>query len=349
MDDFSLHVNGWKYSGWTALQVTRSMEQLAHSFSVALTDRWGEGDYSEIPVEAGDACAISYKSDWVTNGYVDDDSLGYDARSHTVEFDGRSATGDLVDCAAVYQGGQWRNKGLLQIATDLCDPFEIEASSNVDLGGRFTLFEIQDGETVFQALERGARRRGVLMLTKADGGLIFDRVGSAKVRTKLEYGKNILRCQKRSSWRERFSQYTIKAQAQGSDTFFGAAASAISRSSSDDGISRYRPMVLVADDEDSGTELQKRADWERNVRAGRAKRVTYAVQGWEHEDGLWEPNTLVTVVDPVARIDDELLLVEVSHSRDEQSGSMTSLTLTFPEAFGVQPLPAPKKKKGALF
>lgn len=346
MSDLELSINGWKYSGWTSMQITRGIENLAHSFSVTLTDRW-ENDGEDIPIRSGDACTVSLGDQLLTNGYVDDDGIEYDATNRSLTCQGRSATSDLVDCSVA--GSQFKGLGLLAIAKRLCSPFDISVSTNVDLGSVFRVFELQDGETVFQALQRAAQRRGVLLLTKADGSLIFDRVGSVKVKTKLVYGRNILRGSRRRSWRDRFSNYTVKSQSSGTDDFFGKSASSISRSSTDSAVTRHRPITIMADDEDSGSELQKRVDWERNVRAGRSDRVGITVQGWEHDGGLWDPNTIVSIEDKILRLNTDLLIVETVHSRNEQDGSITTLSLTMPEAFDVQPLPPPKKKSGSIF
>lgn len=348
MSDFQLHVAGKKYSAWETLQVTRSLEQLADSFSLTLSERWA-GENSQLPVAALQACRVTYDGRDVITGWIDEDLTTYDARAHTITATGRSLTGDLVDCAAVHRGGQWRGKDLQRIAEDLCDPFGVAVVMNTDVGAAFRLFELQDGETVFQALGRACRRRGVLLRANESGALVLDRVGSTKVRTSLEYGRNILRGQKRNSVQDRFSTYTVKAQTQGTDNLFGLGASGLKRVSTDVGVTRYRPTILPAEDEDSGGELQKRADWERNVRAGRAKRVDYTVQGWEHQDGLWAPNTLVTVRDSVLRVDDELLVVSVNFVRSETDGTITNLSLTLPEAFDVQPLPPAKKESWSLF
>jgi len=319
------------------------MEQLAHSFDVSLTDRWS--DVSEpVPIEGGDECVVLIDGQKISTGYVDDDGLDYDATNKTLSFQGRSKTEDLVDCAAIHRSGQWRNKGLLQIAKDICDPFGISASTAVDLGRNFKNpnFKIQEGETAFECLSRGARMRGVLMMTDANGDLYFDRAGTQRVTTVIERGKNVIRCSKRNSWKHRYSQYIIKTQASGNDDFYGSSTS-IKRTSVDSGVTRYRPTVIVAENEDSGTELQKRADWERNVRAGRSKRITYTIPGWTHSDGLWSPNTMIRVIDPVAQIDDELLAVSVMFSRSDE-GTFTSIDLTLKEAFDVQPLPPEKRE-----
>lgn len=345
-DDFTLNVRGQKYAGWTDLSVTRSMEQLAHSFSLSLTDKWTT-DGKSVPVVSGDICSIAYGTKRVSTGYVDDDSKTYDANQRTQSFTGRSKTADLIDCSPARTSRKsWRKATLLSIAEQLCDPFNIAVTANVDTGLKFSRFAIEEGETVFAALERAARQRGVLMVTDGDGDLVFDRAGSTKVATTLKWGVNILAGGATRSMRDRFSEYTVVCQSTGSDELFGSNTS-IKRTSTDPGVERSRPITIMADTEDSGSELQKRADWERNVRAGRARRYTYTVQGWEHESGLWTPNALVRVVDPEFDLDDELLIVSTTQRRSNQ-GTTTELSLTGKEAFDVQPLPL-KKKKGRVF
>lgn len=341
-DEFVLIVNGKRYGGWTNVSIVRSIESLAHSYSVQYIDRWIE-DGDAIPIRRGDECEIHLNDSRVTRGYVDVDSGSEDANTSSLEFSGRSKTCDLVDCAAIYRSGQWAKAGLSKIAKDLCDPFGISVSTEVDLGRPFTNpgFALQEGETVFEALSRAARMRGVLMWTDRDGNLVFGRRGSSRVKTRLVRGDNIISSSFTHSWEDRFDSYIGKAQSAGNDQRSGKDVT-ISRTATDDRVSRYRPTVILADAEDAASELQKRVDWERNVRAGRSESASYTVQGWEHSEGLWQPNTLVHVVDPRARLDSELLISSVRQSRGEQ-GTTTQIDVTLPEAFDVEPLPRPKK------
>jgi prophage tail gpP-like protein len=343
MSDLELRINRYRYSGWKTLRVTRSIEQFAHSYRVTLTDKWNEGA-SPIPIVAGDEVVLFIGNTRISTGYVDEDGLSYDDTSRTLTFSGRSKTCDLVDCAAIHHPGSWRNTGLLTIANDIFAPFSIDVRTNTTTGEKFRKFAIEEGETAFECISRAARERGLLMLTDAYGDLVFDRAGSSRVATVIERGVNIKRGSKKNSHRERFSKYIVKAQSPGTDEGGGKSTS-LKRSSTDKDVSRYRPTIILADNESSGTELQKRADWERNVRSGRAKRLTYTLAEWEHADGLWEPNTLIRVIDPDARVDDELLAVSVTQSRDDQ-GSLTTIELAAKEAFDVEPLP--RKKKGSL-
>ena len=343
--DFELLINATKYKGWTKLQITRSMEQLAHSFMMdSVVPASGRVGY------AGNLCEVQYKGGIVTTGFLDEDTLDYDANSKTFGVSGRSTTGDLVDCSAIYKGGQWKNTGLLKIAQDLCDPFEINVTAYTDLGTPFKYFKIEPGEKVFDCLDRAARMRGVFLSTTSDGHLAIETVGQERITTPLEYGKNIKKCQYKRSFADRFGSYKVIAQlSMGGNigNMMTPKQITISKTSTDSQ-SRHRPLIIQAETEDSASELQKRADWERNTRAGRSLRVTYTVQGWEHAKGLWEPNRLVAVNDPtIPLIDDELLIVSVTYTRGEE-GTLTSLELTQPEAFTVKPLPPKKVKKGAI-
>jgi prophage tail gpP-like protein len=346
-DLFELKIMGSKYEGWTSVSLRRSIQELAHSFSVSLTDRWS-ADQEKIPIYAGDEYVLSLNGKDVSVGYIDNSMHSYSATSEEISFNGRSKTGDLIDCAAIHKSGHWKNQGLLKIAKDICSPFSINVNSKIDLGGVFNYFSIQECETAFQCIERASRMRSVLMLTDGNGNLYFDRTNTGQaLKTVLERGKNIIAGYKNISWQERFKNYTIKTQAKGSDDAFGKTISAMKRTAEDSGITRYRPIYIQADNEDDGSELQKRIDWERNVRAGRSLTLSYTVQGWEHEEGLWEPNKIVRVIDNRFNIDSEMLITTTTQKRDS-NGTTTEIEVMSPAAFKVEPLPTKNKKEVGL-
>jgi len=351
MTDFTLNVNKTKYGGWTTLSIRKSIDELAHSFDVSFSDQWSDQD-ERIPIVAGNDVTVVYGSETIITGYVDDDTSSYSATGRSLGIKGRSKTGDLVDCAAVKGSGTraWRRAGLRKIAEDICGPFDIDVLAAANLGSKFNRFTIEEGETAFSLLQRAARMRGLLVLTNADGNLVFSRVGTTTVATTLKLGENILGCNHQRSMRSRFSSYRVNCQTVGSDeTADSPKKTTLSATSEDDGVGRYRPTVLMADNEDRKSELQIRADWERNVRAGESRSFAYTLRGWEHRDGLWEPNTIVHVVDDFNWLDAELLISEVVFSRSD-SGTMTTLTLKAKEAYDIEPLfppakPATQKKK----
>lgn len=342
MDELSLSVEGLRYSGWQSIRVTRSIEQLAPTFAVGFAEQWNElGE--PIPINEGDGAIVRLGDDTVITGYVDDSNISYDDATHEANVMGRAITGDLVDCAAIHQGSLWRNADLETIANDLCAPFSLEVDVEGSVGKVFRRFPLQEGETVHETLERAARMRGVLLLTSAEGKLLLTHTGSREVGTALVRGQNIIRGSRRGSMRDRFSQYTGKAQIAGDDSKSGEDV-VIKRTVTDERVNRYRPTIIMAETEDTGEELKDRVTWERNRRAGDARRVTYTVQGWRDDDGkLWEPNTLVNVSDGWLRIRGQLLVVSVQYQRSN-GGTTTEIELTRKEAFDLIEFPPPKPR-----
>jgi len=341
MTDITLKIEGAAYGGWKTVQLTRSIEQFAQTFRVGFSESWSQQE-EPIPILEGQAVAIEVDGETILNGFVENNQIDYSDDNHTMSVEGRSKTGDLVDSAAIYRTGQWQNTGLLAIARDLLTDYDITASSETNLGGKFKEFAIQDSETIFECLDRAARMKGVLQATDPDGNLLFTRASRTTLTTVLERGVNILSGSRRGDFRDRHSRYIVKTQVRGTDEFFGKDASGISRVSVDSDVARERPLILMAEGQETGAELQKRADWERNVRAGRSRRLTYTVQDWTNDQGVWDANKLVRVKDSFLRVDETLLITTAQLLRSNEQGTITRLELTNKEAFDVEPLP-PKK------
>lgn len=345
MPDFRVVVNGQSYGGWKEASVVRTIEALAGSFEVLVSEKW-PGQPTRREINPGDACEITLDETVVLSGYVDDVNGQYGPGrdggdgTHTVSIMGRDKTGDLVDCSHAGPPNEWTGQRIDQIARAICEPFGIPVTveSGTDIGAALSKkFTIQQGETAYEAIERMARMRAVLAVSDGRGGLVLTRSGTAKAPTALVLGENILAGSGLSSIRERFSEYTVKGQLAGSDTLYGTQASGPAGLAQDPIIQRYRPIVIVAEDQaDIGT-CQKRARWEANVRAGRGRRVTYRVQGWKHKGGLWKPNELVDVRDPLLGIATEMLIVSVRQTI--QNGSTTEIEAARPEAYELTPLP----------
>ena len=151
MPDVRLKVAGSEYGGWKRIRISRSIEQLAGSFDLAVSELWPGQDY-ERRILAGDACSVLVDGQALVTGYVDDVSIAHGSTRHEVGVSGRDATGDLVDCSAIKGSGQWASRTLEQIATELCKPFGIKVRAEVNTGKAFNGFALQEGETVFEAL-----------------------------------------------------------------------------------------------------------------------------------------------------------------------------------------------------
>lgn len=346
--DWTVRINGTEYPLWETLRLGMAIDQLAHTFAVSLYDGWVAKE-EDVPFQEGDPIVLLWKGTEALTGYVDRVSISYSSTGHTLSAEGRSKTGDLVDCAAVVSPGEWAKADILKIATDITGPFGIGAGNYTDIGTPVRKFAVQEGETAAESLERLARTRGVLATCDAFGDVRFARAGQDRASTKLQYGVNILTGSREGSATERFSEYTLKSQVSGDDSFFGEKAATPMGTATDDLVTRYRPLVVLSECQESGAELKKRAEWERTVRAGRARRLSYRVQGCEHLDGyLWVPNLLVQVDDPRLRVQGDYLVAEVAITASQAYGTVTDLTLMSPKAFTVEPIPKPKQKGGFL-
>jgi prophage tail gpP-like protein len=339
--ELELVVNGQAYGGWTSATITRSIEQLADTFALGFTERWTP-DAKPLPIREGSPCSVSYDRKPVIVGYVDESNTDYDKEQHTASVDGRAKTGDLVDCSAKFHS--WKNQTLTHIATTLCQPFGVRVSvaAGVDVSAQFRRFAVQDGETGYEAIERAARMRGVLLTTDGRGDLVITRAGAKRTATVLRQGDNIIRGSRNGSMKDRYKDYTLKAQVSSDDDFNGQLALCIKATASDSGVKRHRPLTVMADAQETKTQLTKRAEWERNVRLGRGLRLSYTVQGWEHASGLWEPNLLVQVKDDFLGIDGQFLVMTARLVLDE-NGTTADLELAPPEAVSVEP-PKPVKR-----
>ena len=331
------------YDGWKNITVTRGIEQIAGTFELGLTERW-PGQVDGRPIRPGESCTVALDGQVVITGFIDDVQPEYDDKNHTLNIAGRDRTGDLVDCSVLPAGRQWSGRTLLQIAVDLCRPFGIPVKAEADVGAAFASFTSQHGETSFEALERGARQRGILLVADGKGGLILTRAGTSRCPTALVEGVNILKANANLSQRDRHSKYIVRTENPGSDWSTPEQNSGAEATATDPNVKRYRPLIIMGEEPGHGESLAQRARWEANVRIGRGSTATITVQGWHHDGGLWQPNTLVDVKSPMLYLDMSMLITSVTYRLGEE-GTTCDLGISRPEAFELIAMADKKKKK----
>lgn len=341
MSSVVVTIGGERHAGWTAARITRSLEQAAGTYRLTLTDETPVRVWPR-PYRPGARVAVSLGGDTVITGWIDTVRPRYDADRHTIEIAGRDAVGDLVDCSAASAPGEWRDTSLEEIAAALAAPYGISVVAVADTGAPFRRYRIEEGETVYEAIERGCRLRGVLPLSDGGGRLVLGRPGRARAGVELRRGDNILAASGESDWTGRYSRYRVLGQQAGSD-FLGAAGAAHVRGEAvDPVVTRHRPLTVLAEQGLDDGEAAERAAWEADVRAARARRLTVRVRGWrERGDAgvLWSPGAIVRVVDDWLAVDTDLLIAAVLYELDGE-GARTTLTLTPPAAWSAQPPPA---------
>jgi prophage tail gpP-like protein len=339
-----LSIGGERYGGWTSVRISRGLEQVSGSFDFGVSERF-DGVARPRPIRKGMAASVLLGSMQVMQGFTDVVAPQYDAQTHGLSVSGRDATGDLVDCAAICKSSSWNNRTMAQIASDLCAPFKVPVKVLADVGPTFAQWQIEPGETVIDNMDRMARYRGVLLLSDGLGSLLITQPGAAAAAGSLVLGQNIRSGSGQSSMQQRFSEYLVKAQQAGSDTTFGAIAAGPSASVMDPTVGRYRPTVIMAEDQGNPTTCKLRAQWQRTVAAARSEQITYTVDGWTANGKLWQPNTLVPVNDSFMGINETRLISQVVFTLDEQ-GKRTEISVVGRHAYDPIKLPQPPAHGG---
>jgi prophage tail gpP-like protein len=113
-------------------------------------------------------------------------------------------------------------------------------------------------------------------------------------------------------------------------------AAGVKATVTDANVTRYRPMLIVAESAATQEQAEKRIKWERSTRSGGAVAADYTLAGWgqlgPNGGRLWRVNELVRVDDDAAHIHDTFLVAEASFEIGDQ-GQIAKLHLGLPDAF----------------
>jgi prophage tail gpP-like protein len=342
-DEVFLYVNNKIYSGWKDVNITRSLEAMAGSFSLSVVESKTTENFDLF---CGDQTIVKIGDDAVITGYIDDYHPSFDAGSHSITITGRDKTADLIDCSAAYKTGQWNNQNIFKIAKDLCGPFGIEVKTNLKKLPTIKKFKLQTSETVHEALDRLAKQLGVVITSTRDGSKLFITQSSqVALNITLKEGENILAGSASYSFKDRFSQYIVKPQQNQDETNiikvgdeededdYVIVSNKVKGICNDESIKRYRPKIFVSEYVLNKSEANLRAKWEAIITAGKSSDIDIEVQGWRMPNGeLWDVDKLVMVDSPKLRIKKNLLITEVNYKKNE-NGTTTSLKLKRPDAF----------------
>lgn len=345
MSDFvTLAVNGKQYGGWKSVRIEAGIERVARSFEVSITDRWPGSAEETRRIRPGDQVEVKIGNDLICTAWVDAVPVDYDAQGITVMVRGRSKTADLVDCSADNSTGQFKGLKAEEIAKKLAGQYGVNVVAQAATGAALTDHQIQQGESVFESLDRLAKQRQLMISDSGAGDLVILSPGSGgKAASKLELGVNILKASAGFDYSDVYSDYTVKGQSsrQGVDSDWDAASAALQSSHSgtakDSSLKRRRVLVVRQSGQADSGSCQKRASHEQRVRAAKAGEIRYTVASWRQQNGaLWQPNQSVDINDMIMGIKTTLLISEVIYTLDE-GGMFAELVCISPDAFLSEP------------
>jgi prophage tail gpP-like protein len=337
-DKVELKLGGQSFSGWTSIDIRIDLDAGASSFSLGVTKRDPERDeFWELEADA--ECEVAIGGETVITGYTDRLESDLSGEVHSITVSGRSKSADLIDCSAIAKPGSWRKKKVEAIATELAKPFGIKVKAEADTGAPLRLFALQPGETVWEAIQRACQHRGLLPISRADGTVAIINAKPEGTAVRLVQGQNLLTIRGSHDVADRFSQYIVKGQAAGDDEVNGKAAAHPKAEAKDPAVKRYRPLLVVAEDQVDTATAKKRAAWESIVRAAKAQSADVELVSWRRSDGaLWRASDAVDLDAPAAWISDSMMVAGVGFVIDDR-GRRVELHIVRPEAYSQLPVP----------
>ena len=344
----TLITGGVALSGWTAVRVTRSLDQVPSTFDIELTERY-PGQAAAAIVNPGAPCVVMLGADTVLTGYIDRLNPSFTPGGHTVRILGRSKCEDLVDCSispAALNGMTISTTSLQYLAQQLADPYGITVSSktgnNVPVaatGGGPLTFSAIITETAYEVIERVSRYAGVLAYDGVDGNLILANVGTSSMASGFQQGVNVEAADVSFSMDQRYQEYLPTLM---STNMFGnqGAGGVTYAPAYDKGVPRFRELVVVSEQFAISTQFaQSRIQWEAARRLGRSQAVRLVCDSWRDKAGtLWAPNAFAPINLPALKLtpSDPWIIGEVSYVKDDD-GTHAELLLMPKEAFQPEP------------
>ena len=332
----SMLVGDVEYTGWTELSVRRQLDGLCGSFGFGMADVWGINGQL-IQLQPGLSVRIYIGDEQVLSGWIDSVTPSISSDQHSLTVSGRDRTCDLVDCSAMNSPGIWRKRTLQQIVADLVAPFAIELLDEVNNTTKFGTFKLDVGESVFDAASRAAGKRAALLITDVNGRMVITNTSNKLADDSIKEGVNVVAASAQFNDADRFSEYTVRGSTSTSGGGWSSSTITIEGSGTDEGIARYRPLLMKAQGSVTRKDAQQKARWEAHVRSGKAQSVSVTLRGFHQSSGqLWPLNRITNVDIPSLLVGNSMLINSVEFVRGS-SGSMTNLELVLPNSYIPEP------------
>lgn len=100
LNKVSFLVDGEIYDGWKTVRIEAGIDQICRSFALEVTDNFPGNLGKFTRLRAGQSVVVKIGKDTVCTGYITSTPISYNAKSVTVQVQGKSRTVDLVDCCS---------------------------------------------------------------------------------------------------------------------------------------------------------------------------------------------------------------------------------------------------------
>ncbi|SHO65811.1 Mu-like prophage tail protein gpP [Pseudoxanthobacter soli DSM 19599] len=333
----TVSLGGARYTAWMRVMIRASLKEAARAFRLDVASESGPIQtaaafrlFAPVDILAGGDLAL--------RGFVDRRQARIGPEDSSLAISGRSLTADLIDCSAVHKTGEFRSKTVLEIAQALAKPFGVTCSCRGRLRP-LPVARIAPGETVFRFVERLCRGEGLTLTGAADGGLtiIDGTVLTDKHAGGVIEGVNLYTGSSDFNGSNRYSEVRVLGQA---GTRSGADALEIEAIARDQGVGRYRPLIVIDERDADRDTVRRRARGRRDRAAGDGISADVTVPGWRDWGGrLWTPGFKVWTESPTLGLAQDMLIRAVTLTQSgvggAGGGTEAQLDLVDPRAFAA--------------
>lgn len=329
-----VNVGGFGFEGWTGVNVTRSVDDLAGTFDLTVCLDRELSDSLLMPELAEDTeCSVDIFGQRVITGFIDKRSGSGGPENYTLSLSGRSKTRNAVDSSALHPTGQFNNKKTSDIVKEISDRLQVPVKNELTDDPVHPRFIFRDGEFAERAIRTCCREFGITATDDEMGNIVLKEIGKRSGEDAVVLGVNVHTWNVSRDVTNRYSNYVTKGQSVPTDQNYGKQASEIVKMSEDSGLKSFRPLIVHMDGDADNTKVEKRANMEATRRMGEGIEVSVVVAGWTQESGaIWEPDRLHYVDIPIEGITNTMLLKTVSFSLSNDEFE-TALTFVPPEAY----------------
>jgi prophage tail gpP-like protein len=337
----SLSINGQLFSAWTSMSVTRVYgssigSEFEFECAEPLDTSTDSIDFTTWKIIPGDRCTVTLAGILACTGYVFVRHPSFTAEAHGLKITGRSLTADAVDSSAPIKGGQYDGYTFQALASALAQSAGVNfivKGSSPNLALPFPRFQIQYGETVFSAIERLARLRGMHLTDDANGNLVASAFNpSAATAGQLVEGQNLIQAHAVIDGSNAFGAVTAAAQRPGNEQVNGDACRDNSATLINPNARAARQRLFIMEEPGSAQDCAIRVNHEMAYAAADLVDCHCVVQGWQSAPGvLWDIAQNYSVNSPMLDLQRVLASCQVKYIQDAK-GTRTEINLCTPQS-----------------
>ncbi len=348
-DSVALVIGNRSYSTFLSYEVDSNALIPADAFSCRISR-------IDAEIKTGERFRLVVNGQLEMSGLIDKVSTQYSKGSQELRVEGRDLMGLMVDSSVE----EWKTvtqatlkdlaKRLLKNIPYLKDSNVIYGHEKKDAGiskpkkvktassgfgdTSSNVCEFEPGITVFEALSDYAQRHGLLPWMEPDGTLVFGELKGGNEPPEFSFytfkgreraKNNVISAALTDDVSKRYSQLTVAAQVQGTDSLAAGGQNVI-KTAYDKTFPFRKPLVLQSQCASEEAALLQ-AQWELKKREAEGWRLDLVVAGHSQDKKNYRANSVCYIKDEVLGLDKTYLILGRKFTLDRTEGPRTHLTV----------------------